>query len=114
MPIETLPVPRVAESDRVTVDALGLADRNRPCHDRLCRLHRIARGGGRAAAARLGGHRRPEINPDEASYFLSKVELARGDAPTVLGSREAAVHCDLAVRHRMPACYFGLPKDPRP
>ncbi len=106
--IETLPVPRVAESDRVTVDALGLADGI---------VHVTAYVGYMespevAGALRLLDSADTEgpINPDEASYFLSKVELARGDAPTMPGWRKrlfiatSQFSTDASV-------YFGLPKD---
>ena len=75
--IETLPVPRVAESDRVTVDALGYAA------DGI--IHVTAHFGYMespevAGALRLLDPAQTEgpINIDEASYFLSKLELARG------------------------------------
>ena len=107
--IETLPVPRVAESDRVTVDALGYAA------DGI--IHVTAHFGYMespevAGALRLLDSAQTEgpINIDEASYFLSKLELARGTAPTLARWRKrlfiatAKFSTDASV-------YFNLPGD---
>jgi KUP system potassium uptake protein len=82
MTIETEPVPRVPADERVEVDALGYAE------DGI--IHVTARFGYMEpsdvpAALRLLDPDETEgvINVDEASYFLSKLELDAGPEPTM-------------------------------
>ena len=80
--IDTLPVPRIPDAERVEIDDLGYAG------DGI--VHVSARFGYMEApdvprALRLLDPRRSEglVDADRASYFLSKIELAKGIAPTM-------------------------------
>ena len=82
MSIETLPVPRVPDADRIEIDDLGRFG------DGI--IHVSARCGyvetpNVPHALRLLAPRPSEglIDPDRASYFLSQIELTPGPAPTM-------------------------------
>ncbi len=106
--IETLPVPHVAEPDRIAVDDLGFADdgithvearfgyKDEPNVPRVLRL---------AAAAGL----ECPLEVDDASYFLSTIELRMGDAPGMSRWRK---HLFVATSRITAdaAEYFGLPR----
>jgi KUP system potassium uptake protein len=106
--IETLPVPHVAEPDRIAVDDLGFADdgithvearfgyKDEPNVPRVLRL---------AAAAGL----ECPLEVDDASYFLSTIELHLGDAPGMSRWRK---HLFVATSRITAdaAEYFGLPR----
>lgn len=107
--IETEPVPRVADDQRVTADDLGYGD------DGI--THVTARFGYMetpdvpAALALLD----PEategrIDLERASYFLSKIELRKGPAATMATWRK---HLFIATSHITAdaAEYFNLPRD---
>jgi KUP system potassium uptake protein len=109
MSIETEPVPRVPADRRITVDDLGYRD------DGI--IHVNARFGYmetpdvpaalRAVdATATEGH----LELDQASYFLSTIELRRGDAPTMAAWRKRLF---IATSHITAdaAEYFGLPRD---
>jgi KUP system potassium uptake protein len=109
MSIEIEPVPRVPPDQRITVDDLGYAD------DGITHV-----------TARFGYMETPDVpaalrtldpavtegrlEVEEASYFLSKIELRRGTAPTMAPWRKrlfiatSYITAD-AVEH------FGLPRD---
>jgi KUP system potassium uptake protein len=109
MSIETEPVPRVPAAERITVDDLGYAD------DGIIHVR-----------ARFGYMETPDIpetlrllDPattegrlqiEQASYFLSKIELRRGTAPTMAQWRKRLF---IAVSYSTAdaAEYFGLPRD---
>jgi len=109
MSVETQLTPRVPAGDRIEVDDLGFAD------DGI--THITARYGYTEtpdvpAALRL---LRPEqtegeIDPDAATYFLSKIELRAGDQPTLARWRKRLF---IATSHITAdaADEFGLPKD---
>ncbi|UGT66644.1 hypothetical protein LTT66_25750 [Nocardia gipuzkoensis] len=107
--LETQPVPRVAEADRVGIDAVGYTE------DGI--IHVTAYHGymeppnvphilRRLDPARTEG----PISVDDASYFLSKIELKTGDARTM-----AAWHKRLFIATSFitsdAADYFGLPRE---
>jgi KUP system potassium uptake protein len=109
MAIETLPEPRVPDEERMEVDALGYAQ------DGI--IHVTAKFGymerpNIPEALRLLEPKQTEgqIAIDDASYFLSKLELRRGSAPTMATWRKrlfiatAYIAADAAE-------YFGLPID---
>ena len=109
MAIETLPVPRVPDSERVTVDSLG--------YEKDGIIHVTANFGymqtpNVAGALRLLDPEQTEgpVAIDEASYFLSKLELARGKAPGMPAWRKrlfiATAKFSADASH-----YFGLPED---
>jgi KUP system potassium uptake protein len=107
--IETLPVPHVSPTDRLEIDELGYAD------DGIAHI-----------GARFGYMDEPDV-PDvlrlavksglecpleveEASYFLSTIELRAGDAPGMTRWRKRLF---VATSHITAdaAEYFGLPRD---
>jgi KUP system potassium uptake protein len=109
MSIDTLPTPRVPDSERLEVDALG------DTHDGI--IHVTAHFGYMERpnipdALRLLDSQQTEgqIALDNASYFLSKLELRAGSAPTMAAWRKrlfvatAYIAADAAE-------YFGLPID---
>ncbi len=109
MSIETLPAPRVPDAERIEVDPLGYAE------DGV--VHVTAKFGymerpNIPAALRLLDPKQTEgrIAIDEASYFVSKLELRAGSAPTMAAWRKrlfvatAYIAADAAE-------YFGLPID---
>ncbi|MBW0018584.1 MAG: potassium transporter Kup [Mycobacterium sp.] len=109
MSIEIRPVPRVPDTERVEVDPLGYAEdgvihvtasfgyTERPNIPDALRLLEPQQSEGQIAI-------------DDASYFLSKVELRRGSAPTMPAWRKrlfiatAYIAADAAE-------YFGLPSN---
>lgn len=107
--IETQPIPRVADSDRTTIDHLGYAK------DGI--IHVTARFGYMETpnvphALRLldASDTEGSIDLDEATYFLSKLELTKGQAPTMARWRKSLF---IATSHITAdaAEYFGLPRD---
>ncbi|MFE3175171.1 potassium transporter Kup [Amycolatopsis sp. NPDC059090] len=106
--LETEPVPRVPPGRRLEVEDLG-------CHDGI--IHVTARFGYMetpdvpAALAGLDpAVTEGRLNLDDASYFLSKIELRRGEAPTMAAWRKRLF---VATSHVTAdaAEYFGLPRD---
>ncbi|GIF74631.1 putative potassium transport system protein kup [Asanoa siamensis] len=107
--IETETVPYVPDSARIEVDDLGYAE------DGI--VHVIARYGYietpnvLAALALLRPDRTEGTAALEgASYFLSKIELTRGDAPTMAGWRKRLFIATSYVTADA-AEYFGLPRE---
>ena len=109
MSIETEPVPRVPDDERIVIDDLGYAD------DGI--IHVTARFGymetpdvpARAAAARPPADRGPDRRRP-ASYFLSKIELRAGAAPTMAPWRKRLFIATSYITADA-AEYFGLPRD---
>jgi KUP system potassium uptake protein len=107
--IETQPVPHVAEGDRVVIDPLGYTD------DGI--THVTARFGYmqdpdipgvlREAAGREDLECPIEV--DEASYFLSTIELRAGDAPGMTRWRKRLFVATSQISADA-AGYFGLPR----
>ncbi|HEY6810518.1 MAG TPA: potassium transporter Kup [Propionibacteriaceae bacterium] len=107
--IETLPVPRVATVDRVVLDELGYTD------DGITHL-----------SGRFGYMETPDVPSvlrlaasmplefpvelDEASYFLSTIELRVGDAPGMSRWRKRLFVATSLITADA-AEYFGLPRD---
>jgi len=108
--VETLPVPRVPASDRITVDDLGYTD------DGIS--HITARFGYMETPNVLNALRTidpavvegRQLNLDQASYFLSKIDLRSGKAPTMAHWRKRLF---IATSHLTAdaAEHFGLPRD---
>ncbi|MFQ6398126.1 potassium transporter Kup [Nocardia sp. KC 131] len=105
--IDTLPVPRVADSARTEIDQLGYSE------DGI--IHVTAQYGYMETpnvphALRLLDPAQTEgpISVEDASYFLSKIELKKGPAPTMASWRK---HLFIATSHVTAdaAEYFGLP-----
>jgi KUP system potassium uptake protein len=107
--IATVPAPHVAEADRIEIDDLGYSD-----------------DGITLARARFGYLDAPDVpaalrliraadiefglDVDEVSYFLSTIELTRGDAPGMTRWRKRLF---IAISHITAdaAEYFVLPRD---
>jgi KUP system potassium uptake protein len=108
MAIDTLPIPRVAELDRIDVDPLGYADGI----IRVTARFGYMESPNVSAVLRLLDEAQTEgpITIDTASYFLSKVELTRGDAPTMMSWRK---HLFIATSYLAadPVEHFKLPRD---
>ena len=109
MSIETVPVPRVPDAERTEVDDLGYAD------DGI--IHVTAHFGymetpNVPAALRLLDPTQTEgpIDIDDASYFLSKIELTKGTAPTMAPWRKRLFIATSYITADA-AEYFGLPRD---
>jgi KUP system potassium uptake protein len=109
MSIETEPVPRVPNSERMTHDDLG--------YKRDGIVHVVARYGymerpnvPHALAQLDPSETEGPIDLDHASYFLSKLELCAGDAPTMAPWRKRLF---IATSHITAdaAAHFGLPLD---
>jgi KUP system potassium uptake protein len=107
--LETLPVPHVADEDRVTVDDLGHTD------DGI--IHVTARLGYLQSpdvphVLRLAAEQSPEISiePDDTSYFLSTIELRAGDAPGMTRWRKRLFVATSRISADA-AEYFALPRD---
>jgi KUP system potassium uptake protein len=107
--LETEPVPRVLADDRTIVDDLG--------YDEDGIIHVIARFGYMEtpdvpATLRTLGPTTTEgpLQLDQASYFLSKIELRVGQAPTMAAWRKRLFVATSYVTADA-AEYFGLPRD---
>jgi KUP system potassium uptake protein len=107
--IETQPVPRVPDDERLAVDDLGYAD------DGI--FHVTMRFGYMDAPRLLDALRLldPEVTEgrldlDDASYFLSKIELRRGTAPTMALWRKRLFIATSYITADA-AEHFGLPRD---
>jgi KUP system potassium uptake protein len=109
MAIDTVPVPRVPDSERTEVDALGYAE------DGL--IHLTARFGYMEKPNILGAlhlldaaQTEGTIAVDDASYFLSKLELTKGTAPNMARWRKQLFIATSYITADA-ADYFGLPPD---
>ncbi|WP_326835437.1 KUP/HAK/KT family potassium transporter [Amycolatopsis rhabdoformis] len=109
MSLETEPVPRIPDAERISVDSLGYAD------DGI--THVTARFGymetpdvRRTLAlvdpAATEGH----LDVADASYFLSKIELRRGDQPTMAQWRKRLFIATSYITADA-AEYFALPRE---
>ncbi|MFG2041210.1 potassium transporter Kup [Dactylosporangium sp. NPDC048998] len=109
MSLETQPVPRVPVEERITVDDLGYAD------DGI--IHVTVRFGYMdtpdvPSTLRLLDPSRTEgdTDLDRASYFLSKIQLRRGDSPTMAPWRKRLFIATSYITADA-AEHFGLPRD---
>jgi KUP system potassium uptake protein len=107
--IETLPVPQVAESERLSIDDLGYRD-DGISHVRahFGYMERPDVPGALRLADRAGLETPLEV--EEASYFLSTIDLQPGDAPGMTRWRKRLF---VATSHITAdaAEYFRLPRD---
>jgi KUP system potassium uptake protein len=107
--IETETVPRVPADQRIVVDHLGYGD------DGI--VHVAARFGYMetpdvpgALALLDSAETEGRVHLEEVSYFLSKIELRRGKAPTMSGWRKRLFIATSYITADA-AEYFGLPRD---
>ncbi|WP_433617589.1 potassium transporter Kup [Dactylosporangium sp. CA-139114] len=107
--IETQPVPRVPDEDRVTIDDLGYADDGIvfvTVRYGYMDAQNLPAALGLLDPARTEG----SLNLDEASYFLSKIELRRGDTPTMAAWRKRLFIATSYITADA-AEHFCLPRD---
>jgi KUP system potassium uptake protein len=109
MALETEPVPRVPVEQRVTVEDLGHTD------DGIvfvtARYGYMETPDVPGALARLDpAQTEGRLQLDDASYFLSKIELQRGPEPTMAGWRKRLFIATSYITADA-AEYFGLPRD---
>ena len=107
--IDTAPVPRVPDSERTEVDPLGLAKDgifHVTTHFGYMETPNVP------GALRLLDPTQTEgpIAIDDASYFLSKLELTKGAAPTMAPWRKSLFIATSYITADA-ADYFGLPPD---
>ncbi|MFB9691110.1 potassium transporter Kup [Amycolatopsis plumensis] len=107
--LETEPVPRVPVEQRATVEDLGHTD------DGIvfvtARYGYMETPDVPGALARLDpAQTEGRLQLDEASYFLSKIELQRGPEPTMAGWRKRLFIATSYITADA-AEYFGLPRD---
>ncbi|WP_327690588.1 MULTISPECIES: potassium transporter Kup [unclassified Streptomyces] len=107
--IETEPVPRVPADRRIVIDDLGYAD------DGI--VHVTARIGYMETPDVPGtlamlnpGQTEGQLQLDHASYFLSKIELLRGSAPTMAPWRKRLFIATSYITADA-AEHFGLPRE---
>ncbi|MFH7339442.1 hypothetical protein [Streptomyces sp. KHY 26] len=107
--LETEPVPRVPADQRIVVDDLGYAG------DGI--IHVTARFGymetpdvPSTLAILAPAQTEGPLNLDQASYFLSKIDLRRGKSPTMAPWRKRLFIATSYITADA-AEYFGLPRD---
>jgi KUP system potassium uptake protein len=107
--IETVPVPRLTDDERTTIDELGYK-RDGIIHVRAC--YGYMERPNIPAALRLldTAHTEGRIDVDTASYFLSKLELVAGDEPTMAEWRKRLFIATSYITSDA-AAHFGLPLD---
>ncbi len=109
MSIETVPVPRLTDEERITIDELGYK-RDGIIHVRACYGY-MERPNIPAALGLLDpAHTEGHIDVDTASYFLSKLELIAGDEPTMPEWRKRLFIATSYITSDA-AAYFNLPLD---
>ena len=109
MSIETVPVPRVSDEERTTIDELGYR-RDGIIHVRVCYGY-MERPNVPAALRLLDpAHTEGHIDVDTASYFLSELELIAGDQPTMAPWRKRLFIAASYITADA-AAYFKLPLD---
>jgi KUP system potassium uptake protein len=109
MSIETVPVPRLSDDERTTIDELGYK-RDGIIHVRAC--YGYMEKPNIPAALRLldPAHTEGHIDVETASYFLSKLELVAGDEPTMAEWRKRLFIATSYITSDA-ASYFSLPLD---
>jgi len=109
MSIDTAPVPRLSDDERITIDELGYK-RDGIIHVSAC--YGYMERPNIPAALRLldPAHTEGHIDVDAASYFLSKLELVAGDEPTMSPWRKRLFITTSYITADA-AAYFKLPLD---
>ena len=109
MSIDTVPVPRLTDDERITIDELGYK-RDGIIHVSAC--YGYMERPNIPAALRLldPAHTEGHIDVDMASYFLSKLELSAGDEPTMAPWRKRLFIATSYITADA-AGYFSLPLD---
>jgi KUP system potassium uptake protein len=109
MSIDTVPVPRLADEERTTIDELGYR-KDGIIYVSACYGYMERPDIPHALTLLDPEHTEGRIDVDAASYFLSKLELAPGDEPTMAPWRKRLF---IATSHITAdaAAYFKLPND---
>jgi KUP system potassium uptake protein len=109
MSIDTVPVPRLTDEERTTIDELGYK-KDGIIHVRAC--YGYMERPNIPAALRLldPAHTEGPIDVDRASYFLSKLELTAGTEPTMAPWRKQLFIATSYITADA-AAYFNLPLD---
>ncbi|AGB26516.1 K+ transporter [Mycobacterium sp. JS623] len=109
MSIDTVPVPRMPDDERITIDELGYK-RDGIIHVKAC--YGYMERPDIPAALRLldPAHTEGHIDVDTASYFLSKLELTAGSEPTMSPWRKRLFIATSYITADA-AAYFKLPLD---
>jgi KUP system potassium uptake protein len=109
MSVDTVPVPRLSDDERITIDELGYK-RDGIIHVSAC--YGYMERPDIPAALRLldPAHTEGHIDVDMASYFLSELELTAGDEPTMAPWRKRLFIATSYITSDA-AAYFGLPLD---
>jgi len=107
MSIDTAPVPRLSDDERITIDELGYKQ-DGIIHVNAC--YGYMERPDIPAALRLldPAHTEGHIDVDAASYFLSKLELIAGDDPTMSPWRKRLFIATSYITSDA-AAYFKLP-----
>ncbi len=107
--LDTLAVPHIAPSDRLVIDELGYRDDN--ITDATARYGYMDRPDVPAVMLDLEkAETECAISASEASYFLSTIDLYRGDSPGLSRWRKSLFLATAQVAVDA-ADYFGLPRD---
>ncbi|MGW6331742.1 potassium transporter Kup [Nocardia rhamnosiphila] len=107
--LDTVPVPRVPDTDRLRIDPLGYADDgiiHVTVHHGYMETPKVPQLLRRLDPAQTEG----PISVEGASYFLSKIELEPGPAPTMAPWRKRLFIATSYLTSDA-ADYFGLPRD---
>jgi KUP system potassium uptake protein len=109
MSIETVPVPRLSDDQRITIDELGYR-RDGIIHVRACYGYLERPNVPHALTLLDPAHTEGHIDVETASYFLSKLELVSGDEPSMAPWRKRLF---IATSHITAdaAAFFNLPWD---
>ncbi|MFI5784030.1 potassium transporter Kup [Nocardia sp. NPDC051570] len=107
--IQTEPVPRIPDSERISVDALGPAD-DGITHVTAAFGYMETPDVPRALALVDPARTEGRLQLDRASYFLSKIELRPGDEPTMAMWRKRLFIATSYITADA-AEYFGLPRE---
>jgi len=109
MSIDTVPVPRLSDDERITIDELGYKQ-DGVIHVSAC--YGYMERPNIPAALRLldPAHTEGNIDVDAASYFLSKLELMAGKEPTMTPWRKRLFIATSYITADA-AAYFSLPLD---
>jgi len=107
--IQTRPVPFVSDADRIVLDDLGYSDDGITHVDAYFGYMDEPNVPGVLRLVAVAGIETP-IEPDDASYFLSTIELRVGDAPGMTRWRKRLFVATSRITADA-AEYFGLPRD---
>jgi KUP system potassium uptake protein len=109
MSIDTVPVPRLSDDERTTIDELGYR-KDGIIYVSACYGYMERPNIPHALTLLDPEHTEGPIDVDAASYFLSKLELTAGDEPTMAPWRKRLFITTSYITADA-AAYFKLPLD---